>query len=81
MQCGAPVVTSDTSSLPEVVGDAGILLGPDDRDGLCQTMLDLYNRPGWRATLAARSLERARRFSWEENVRGTVEVYRQAAER
>ena len=79
MQCGAPVVTSNTSSLPEVVGDAGVLLGPDDRDGLCQAMLELHARPDWRAELAAKSLRQARRFSWEKNVRETVEVYRQAA--
>ncbi len=79
MQCGTPVITSDTSSLPEVVGDAGILLGPDDQDGLCQAMLDLHTRPEHRAALAEKSLSRAGRFSWEENVRQTVEVYRLAA--
>lgn len=80
MQCGAPVVVSDTSSLPEVVGDAGILLDPDDVDGLCQAMLDLHTRPALRARLAAASLERARRFSWEQNAWQTLEVYRRAAE-
>ena len=79
MQCGTPVITSNTSSLPEVVGDAGVLLGPDDQDGLCQAMLDLHARPELRASLAGKSLRRARRFSWEENVRQTVEVYRLAA--
>ena len=79
MQCGTPVVTANTSSLPEVVGDAGVLLGPDDQDGLCQAMLDLYARPEQRARLAARSLRRAGEFSWEENLRRTVEVYRLAA--
>ncbi len=78
MQCGTPVVSSNTSSLPEVVGDAGVLLGPDDQDGLCQAMLDLSRDPTRRAAMAERSLERARRFSWEENVRQTVEVYRLA---
>ena len=79
MQCGTPVVASNTSSLPEVVGEAGVLLGPDDRDGLCQAMLDLHRDPARRAALAERSLARAGRFSWEENVRQTVEVYRLAA--
>ena len=79
MQCGAPVVTSDTSSLPEVVGNAGILLDPDDGDGLCQVMLDLHTRPELRARLAAASLERATRFSWEQNARQTLDVYQRAA--
>ena len=78
MQCGAPVVASNASSLPEVVGDAGVLLDPDDQDGLCQAMLDLARDPTRRAAMSARSLERARLFSWEENVRQTAEVYRLA---
>ena len=79
MQCGTPVIVSNTSSLPEVVGDAGVLLGPDDQDRLCQAMLNLYMQPEFRATLAERSLRQAQRFSWEQNVRQTVDVYRLAA--
>ena len=79
MQCGTPVISSNISSLPEVVGDAGVLLDPDDQDGLCQAMLGLSRDPARRAAMAGRSLERASRFSWEENVRQTVEVYRLAA--
>jgi len=41
MQCGTPVITSNTSSLPEVVGDAGILLNPADHDAICQAILDV----------------------------------------
>ncbi len=80
MQCGAPVVASNTSSLPEVVGDAGILLDPNDGDGLRQAMLDLFTRPELRARMATASLERAGRFSWEENARQTLEVYQRASE-
>ncbi len=79
MQCGSPVIVSNTSSLPEVVGDAGILLPPDDQDGLCQAILDLHGPPGQRARLVEKSLRQARQFSWEENVRQTVEVYTLAA--
>lgn len=78
MRCGTPVIVSNTSSLPEVVGDAGVLLAPDDADGLCQAMLDLYRRPDRRATLAARALAQARRFSWECCVRATLVAYRAA---
>ena len=75
MQCATPVITSNTSSLPEVVGNAGILLSPDDQDGLCQAMLDFYVHPGQREEAAKRSLARAREFGWAKNVRQTVAVY------
>ena len=75
MQCGTPVIAANTSSLPEVVGDAGITLAPDDQDGLCQAMADLCRDEALRGKLTARSMERARHFSWEENVRQTVNVY------
>ena len=79
MQCGTPVIVSNTSSLPEVVGGAGILLSPDDQDGLCQAMLDLHFNPDQRNRLAGNSIHQAQKFSWEKNVRQTVEVYQLAA--
>ena len=78
MRCGTPVVVANTSSLPEVVGDAGILLDPRDGDGLCQAMLDLYGQPALRQRLAEAGLRQAERFSWERCVRETVAVYRAA---
>ncbi len=78
MQCGVPVITSNTSSLPEVVGEAGIMVSPDDEDGICQAMLDLYRDSTLRSELAARSLERASLFSWERCVHETVEAYKKA---
>ncbi len=75
MQCATPVITSNTSSLPEVVGDAGILLSPDDQDGLCQAMLNFYAHPSEREAAAKRSLERALEFSWVKNICQTVAVY------
>lgn len=78
MQCGTPVITSNTSSLPEVVGDAGLMLDPGDRDGLCQQMLKIYQNPDWREELSTRSLERARQFSWSASARQTVAAYRKA---
>ena len=79
MQCGTPVIVSNTSSLPEVVGDAGILLSPDDQDGLCQAILNLHVHPSQRAHLAERSIRQARQFSWAKNVLQTTEIYRLAA--
>lgn len=78
MQCGTPVVTANTSSLPEVVGNAGILLDPDDEDGLCQAMLDLHGQAELRQRLASLGRQRAERFSWERCARQTVDVYRAA---
>jgi glycosyltransferase involved in cell wall biosynthesis len=79
MQCGTPVITSNNSSLPEVVGDAGIMVDPVDADALCQAMLNLYQDESLRNTLAKRSLERASLFSWDKCVKETIAVYRQAA--
>lgn len=79
MQCGTPVITSNTSSLPEVVGNAGIMVEPNDGDALCQAMYDLYRNGGLRNQLAQKSLARAEQFSWERCATETIEVYRQAA--
>jgi len=78
MQCGAPVVTSNTSSLPEVVGDAGIMLDPTDGEGLCQAVLRVYGDASLRASMSKRSLERAALFSWEKCVAETVAAYKAA---
>lgn len=80
MQCGVPVITSNTSSLPEVVGDAGIMIDPTDEDALCQAMLDLINNQALRTELSQKGLERAKQFSWAKCAEQTVNVYRIAAE-
>ncbi|HIK43916.1 MAG TPA: glycosyltransferase family 4 protein [Leptolyngbyaceae cyanobacterium M65_K2018_010] len=80
MQCGVPVITSNTSSLPEVVGDAGIMIDPTDEDALCQAILNLVNNEQLRAELSQKGLERAKQFSWAKCAEQTVEVYRIAAE-
>ncbi len=78
MQCGVPVICSNTSSLPEVVGDAGISLAPDDSDGVAAAMADLAADAGRRRELSARALVRARLFSWERFVRQNFDAYRRA---
>lgn len=65
MTCGVPVISSNTSSLPEVVGDAGINLDPDDTVGLVQAMRDLTANDALRAELIQKGLARARIFSWD----------------
>lgn len=76
MQCGVPVITSNTSSLPEVVGDAGIMVNPTDEDALCQSMLDIYSSSSLRNRMRSQSLARAKLFSWEHTVQQTIDAYR-----
>jgi glycosyltransferase involved in cell wall biosynthesis/SAM-dependent methyltransferase len=76
MQCGVPVITSNTSSLPEVVGDAGIMLAPNDSDGLCHNMLKLYNNPSWRHEMSLKSLKQAQNFSWDRCIQETIAAYK-----
>ena len=65
MACGTPVVCADNSSLPEVVGPAGLMFDADDVEGVARAIGDIAASDGWRAELAAAGLERARLFSWE----------------
>ncbi len=78
MQCGVPVVTSNTSSLPEVVGAAGIMLDPRDADGLCGALLSLYEDADLRAQMSGKSLARAGLFSWKRCAEDTVQAYKTA---
>lgn len=78
MQCGVPVITSDTSSLPEVVGDAGIMVSPTDGDALCQSMLDIYNSDSLRKSMSLKSIEQAKNFSWQKCMRETLDAYKAA---
>jgi glycosyltransferase involved in cell wall biosynthesis len=78
MQCGAPVITANTSSLPEVVGNAGVMIDPRDVDALASAMLALCADSAHRDAVRARSLARAAEFSWERTVAGTLDAYRAA---
>ena len=78
MQCGTPAVTSNTSSLPEVVGDGGIQLAPDDLDGLCAALLRLATDDDYRRELSGRALRRAALFSWERFIQQNLAAYRTA---
>ncbi len=80
MACGLPVVTSDTTSLPEVVGDAGIAVPPADVDGVVAAMARILDDETFARTLGERGRERAKLFSWEAAARQTLEIYRQVTE-
>jgi glycosyltransferase involved in cell wall biosynthesis len=79
MQCGTPVITSNTSSLPEVVGDAGLMINPTNKDDLCQAMLDVINNSTIRHKLSKKGLDRAAQFSWSKCAEETIKVYKIAA--
>jgi len=78
MQCGLPVVTSNTSSLPEVVGEAGILIDPKDGTALSQQMLNLYQNESLRAELSIKSVKQAEKFSWNNFVEQTIYGYQKS---
>jgi glycosyltransferase involved in cell wall biosynthesis len=75
MACGTPVITSNVSALPEVVGDAALLIDPTDVDGLAEAIRRLWSDEALRADLRARGLARARLFTWEDTARLTLEAY------
>jgi glycosyltransferase involved in cell wall biosynthesis len=80
MACGTPVVASNTSSLPEVVGEAGLLVDPLNTDDLAAALeLALLDEP-LRARLRQRGLARAARFSWPASARSLLGVYRRIAQ-
>lgn len=78
MACGVPAVVSDASSLPEVVGDAGIRVPPGDTGALALAIRDLLREPGRAAELGARGRERAGRFRWDRAAEEMEEVFREA---
>lgn len=78
MACGVPVVSSNVSSLPEVVGDAALTVAPDDTSALAEALRRVLVDPELSAELARRGQARAMRFSWHDAARQTADVYRTA---
>lgn len=78
MACGTPVIASNATSIPEVVGDAGILVGPDDGDALAQAILNVHGSSALRDEMSLKGLARASLFSWPAFEAKTVEAYRRA---
>ncbi len=80
MACGAPVITSNISSLPEVVGDAALKIDPNRIDGLAEAIASVLTDESLRGELRRNGLQRANNYSWEETARQTVEVYKRCLE-
>jgi glycosyltransferase involved in cell wall biosynthesis len=79
MACGVPVVTSNTSSLPEVIGGAGVTVDPDDVEALAGAMAGVLRDEGRAAALATAGRARAAGFTWQAAAEGCVAAYRRAA--
>ena len=79
MACGTPVLTSTCSAMPEVAGDAALLVDPRSTEEIAAGLVRLLTEPDLRDELRSRGLARARAFTWEHTARATESVYREAA--
>jgi glycosyltransferase involved in cell wall biosynthesis len=79
LACGAPALVSDTSSLPEVAGDAALLLPPRDAAAWADAIARLWHDQDQRAALSQRGPVQAARFSWQRAARETLAIYRRVA--
>ncbi len=75
MTCGVPVIASNLSSLPEVIGSAGLLIDPIDQDLLSQSMFDLYHNKDLRLTLIEKSLRQSKKFNWANNTKQAIKAF------
>lgn len=75
MACGTPVVTSNVSSLPEVAGDAALMVDPHDTDALTTALQQLIGDSALRNQLVTRGFAQAKRFTWENSARQLKQVY------
>ncbi len=74
MACGTPVITSNLSSLPEITGDAAILIDPYQVEAIAEAMATIANDTQLRSRLSKLSLQQAQQFSWQKTARATKEV-------
>jgi len=79
MSCGVPVITSNSSSFPEVVGDAGVMLDPNDETLWADTILKILGDRELRNELKGRGLAKAAQFSWQRTALTTMQTYQKTA--
>ncbi len=79
MTCACPVITSTTSSLPEVIGSAGLMVEPSDPDALAEAILEITGDKALRQELGRRGVEQAKRFSWSRCAQVVLDMYRRLA--
>ncbi|WP_217651881.1 glycosyltransferase family 4 protein [Hydrococcus rivularis] len=75
MACATPVITSNVSAMPEVVGDAGLLVNPRDSHQIAEAAIHLYKNPVARQELVEKGLVRVRAFTWENTAEQVAQVY------
>jgi glycosyltransferase involved in cell wall biosynthesis len=75
MACGTPTITSNCSSLPEVTGDAALLINPEDESDIAEALKRLLDDERLRRELAARAVTQSKKFSWERSARDLLKVY------
>jgi glycosyltransferase involved in cell wall biosynthesis len=81
MQLGTPVITSNISSMPEVAGDAALLVDPYNSDEIANAMFQIMDSDDLRSDLIQKGYARSQAFSWEKTASQTIEVYREVANR
>jgi glycosyltransferase involved in cell wall biosynthesis len=77
MACGTPVITSNTSSMPEIGGSEAILINPEKSEEIAEKLLQLENDPAFYKQQQAIGLERATHFSWRSTAEHLLQLYYQ----
>lgn len=77
MACGCPVITSNSSSLPEIVGKAGLMVDPINTKKLAEGMIEMLINKNLRKSMIKRGLKRAKTFSWENTAKETLKIYKE----
>ncbi|MFH1453373.1 MAG: glycosyltransferase [Armatimonadota bacterium] len=80
MKCGTPTIASNISSLPEVVGDAGILIDPNNTDEIAEAISNVLNDDELKKKLVKNGIERAKLFTWERSADNVIDIYNKCLE-
>lgn len=81
MACGCPVISSNVTAMPEILGNAAVYANPYDVEGWCQVMIEVLTDDRLRKRLSIRGMERAKLFSWKKTAEETLKVYREVDEK
>lgn len=76
MACGAPVITSNISSMPEVAGDAALLVNPEKSEEIKEAIIEIVNNDNLRKDLIDKGFKQIKKFSWEESAKKLLEVFK-----
>lgn len=80
MACGCPVVTSSIFAIPEVVGEAGILVSrPDARSEIARALADICTNPSLRSSLIEKGFAQSKKFDWDESARAILSFWKSLA--